>query len=69
MDIANRKERERLQLQLMSKTVKEYVEAKKDIEAPKNPEVSEDEDTKEEDEYLELDEASSDKLLNAKDEL
>lgn len=59
-DRENRKERERMQLKIMSKDVVEYKEA---ISSP-------DKDTPEQrDTYLELDEVDLEKLVNAEDNI
>jgi len=58
--IASRKERERLQLKLMSKNVEEYKEATE-------PEVKTSEMEDELDNYIEPENVSPDELLKAKD--
>lgn len=59
-DIANRKERDKLQMKLMSKDVDEY---KRAVEKPPESEPEE------ESPYVPLDEVNVDKLLSADDKL
>jgi hypothetical protein len=59
-DIANRRERERLQMKLMSRNIEEYKEA---TEPPPKPAESV------KDPYRPLEEISTEKLINAKDNL
>ena len=69
VDYHNRKERERLQLQIMSKSTEEFITAQAQVKAIHERPSKESPKKTEEDEMIELEDASEEDLLNAKDNL